>query len=312
MRKVSDANKTAIKDIGFFQPGYLEVDDDGFWTILYDGSGDMIIEGDDEFMIPIVSDLTGYERSVVELFYEKQQHGGSYNLLILTDIIPKYRNVASTKESNMRKVSEDNLTFAEELGLDEASYKELESEVGEIVDGHVYDWKGIDGGLVLFETEDGKEWKGVENEEIAESIAVDMVKENLYDDASMFNSSWLYTHFDTERFIREIRSDIENMAWGDVKDSPEQYGIFKEDAEEENEAFDNAVEDETEDIIKNIESDPIGWLEELSMEDTIVNYINVDEAAIDAVNIDGWQHFLSSYDGNSHELADGFVYWREN
>jgi len=40
--------------------------------------------------------------------------------------------------------------------------------------------------------------------------------------------------------------------------------------------------------------------------------IDVDAAAEDAVDTDGWEHFLSRYDGHSHETASGFVYWREN
>jgi len=40
--------------------------------------------------------------------------------------------------------------------------------------------------------------------------------------------------------------------------------------------------------------------------------IDEDAAAEDAVDTDGWEHFLSRYDGNSYETASRFVYWREN
>ena len=40
--------------------------------------------------------------------------------------------------------------------------------------------------------------------------------------------------------------------------------------------------------------------------------IDEDAAAEDAVDTDGWEHFLSRYDGNSSETASGFVYWRDN
>ena len=40
--------------------------------------------------------------------------------------------------------------------------------------------------------------------------------------------------------------------------------------------------------------------------------IDVDAAADDAVDTDGWEHFLARYDGKSHETASGLVYWRVN
>ena len=40
--------------------------------------------------------------------------------------------------------------------------------------------------------------------------------------------------------------------------------------------------------------------------------INVKAAAKDAVDTDGWQHFLAHYDGSSHTTDSGLVYWRTN
>jgi len=37
-----------------------------------------------------------------------------------------------------------------------------------------------------------------------------------------------------------------------------------------------------------------------------------DAAAEDAIDTDGAAHFLSSYDGQSHETRGGLVYWRHN
>ena len=40
--------------------------------------------------------------------------------------------------------------------------------------------------------------------------------------------------------------------------------------------------------------------------------IDVESAVDEAVRVDGWQHFLARYDGESHETTKGFVWWREN
>jgi hypothetical protein len=37
--------------------------------------------------------------------------------------------------------------------------------------------------------------------------------------------------------------------------------------------------------------------------------INVEEAAEDAIRQDGWQNYVSSYDGNSYDLPSGAVYF---
>lgn len=40
--------------------------------------------------------------------------------------------------------------------------------------------------------------------------------------------------------------------------------------------------------------------------------LDVAEAAKDAIGSDGAGHFLSSYDGETHETSAGLVYWRGN
>jgi hypothetical protein len=40
--------------------------------------------------------------------------------------------------------------------------------------------------------------------------------------------------------------------------------------------------------------------------------IDVDAAAEEAVDTDGTGHFLSGYDGETHETKSGLVYWRAN
>lgn len=40
--------------------------------------------------------------------------------------------------------------------------------------------------------------------------------------------------------------------------------------------------------------------------------IDIDAAAKEAVHVDGWQHFLARYDGESYETKEGLVWWRDN
>jgi hypothetical protein len=62
--------------------------------------------------------------------------------------------------------------------------------------------------------------------------------------------------------------------------------------------------------------DPMAYLEEMyGREDAVqqaikIAGINIDAAAEDAVDTDGPEHFLASYDGNTYELDQGWVYWR--
>ncbi|MGA8297090.1 MAG: hypothetical protein WB770_08625, partial [Acidimicrobiales bacterium] len=63
--------------------------------------------------------------------------------------------------------------------------------------------------------------------------------------------------------------------------------------------------------------DPMRYLEDICGDDAAkeairIAGIDIDAAADDAVDTDGWEHFLARYDGNSHETASGLVYWRVN
>lgn len=69
---------------------------------------------------------------------------------------------------------------------------------------------------------------------------------------------------------------------------------------------DNAAKEMTKELIVDT------WMDEddeIGIRDSHMS--SFEAAAEDAVRVDGWQHFLSSYDGNSYETDSGFVYWRE-
>lgn len=64
--------------------------------------------------------------------------------------------------------------------------------------------------------------------------------------------------------------------------------------------------------------DPMEYLEDIyGREDAVkqaITIAGIDTAAAaeEAVNVDGPGHFLSSYDGSTHETKSGLVYWRHN
>lgn len=81
---------------------------------------------------------------------------------------------------------------------------------------------------------------------------------------------------------------------------------------------DDAVQTLAEKLTEEQLEDPIAYLtdiygDEEGMEQAMkIAGFDVDAAAEDAVDTDGWQHFLSRYDSNSMDLPGGLVMWREN
>lgn len=69
-------------------------------------------------------------------------------------------------------------------------------------------------------------------------------------------------------------------------------------------------EDEAEEEARDyLEEDKDMWIEAVKAGNTEQSF----EDWIDQVlNIDGWAHVLCGYDGQSHDLSDGKVYWRTN
>ena len=167
-------------------------------------------------------------------------------------------------------------------------------------------------------TAEGIEYRFFNGEDEAYSTAVDQVKEDLSNEPEIFNQDWLQGHFDGDRWLDDFHSDAEE--W--VRESPESYTTFidnEEPAEEDGTYSDDQIEKMLEGYLNDIRER--GVLEFLkgdlgydgdALAKQILSYIDINEASEDAVDTDGWPHFLSRYDGEYETTDGGLVYFREN
>lgn len=196
-------------------------------------------------------------------------------------------------------------------------------------------------------TADGTEYNIIESEDEAERIALEIVEQDLEESPEMFNQNFLKNYLEiypTDKRIiagEEASNDAEERLslldkeeykevfdyidkedewseWEDrlldaedeepIKKELEEY-LRKEIEEWEAEAAE-VIEKRLDDPIQYFVDTGIFSLEDLMKQNFI--HINIEEAAKEAVSIDGWAHFLSHYYGNYETTENGFVYFRES
>ena len=142
----------------------------------------------------------------------------------------------------------------------------------------------------------------------------------------IFNKDFIESHINTDRLRRDLHNDVRDMAEEDLRDmsdrefwrTAERYiDVPEEDEDGDMPDTDDYVEDVAEKMAEERLKDPMEYLEEIYGDEAAAQAIkiagfDVDAAAEDAVDTDGWQHFLSHYDGSSDETESDFVFWREN
>jgi len=136
----------------------------------------------------------------------------------------------------------------------------------------------------------------------AERYAVNYVKEMLEDDPSMFNQDWLQYYMkanDTHAFA----SDAGDSAY--------------EDAEYSGEDPDEAYEEAYNRVESELKRDPVSYFADFGISVTDAyekGWLSIDtrKAAQGAVDTDGIEHFLASYDGNEINLANDAQAYRIN
>jgi len=183
-----------------------------------------------------------------------------------------------------------------------------------------------------------KQYHWYENEDNAEAAAVERVKEDLDDSPENFNQDWLLGQMDeeaAESFFRDVYDEWNQSYASDISSEESSSGNTNRLADEllergiitEKEArskrFD--LEDKIEEFVELMTQEQIdeggGGYEHYKMNigdaeaAKLVlenNLIDIDKAAQDAVDSDGWIHFLSSYDENYDSTPEGVVFFIED
>jgi hypothetical protein len=211
--------------------------------------------------------------------------------------------------------------------------REFADDFGEdFEDVEVTDWDEF--GVPYWQVEvNRREYMAFEDEDDAEQFAIGRVTQDLEDEPEIFNQGWLSSHVfitDTDRRLiglEEAEAEAEGMddyEFAGYIDKEDEYTEAEENddtdamakiVEEGREKF---VDDRADEIQRDLRS-PIDYfvddrgiftMEEL-MKQPWVN-INVDDAASEAVRIDGVAHFLAGYDGAENTTDQGLVYYRQN
>jgi hypothetical protein len=193
-----------------------------------------------------------------------------------------------------------------------------------------------DNGNEFYATDDNIEYRVFKTEDDAEEVAVEQVSEDLRENPEYFNKDFLMNHIDGREFFEGALNEMNDSYVDDIeseRDSKYANRLIAELVENGLMDDEDAESDNAEELTDNLKSDYINLLTESQLnegnngldyfisnfgeEETykmIVdrNLIDIDEASIDAVNIDGIGHFLSSYDGETLYLSNDCVAYRVN
>ena len=191
--------------------------------------------------------------------------------------------------------------------------EEMEEINQEILDSLSIDNSSENRGIV---TIDEIDYVIIQDEDEATRIATEQVKNDLEDDPQLFTQTWLQDFIyigegaknimvsEEENYIREmVTEDSENEIFENEEDKKKWIDeIVKEKLKEYEEGFE----------------DPINYFVNeqgmFSVADLMTqSWINIDveKAAEDAVQLDGWPHFLSHYDGEYEETENGLIIFRD-
>lgn len=178
-----------------------------------------------------------------------------------------------------------------------------------------------------------KEWHVVADDDVANALAIEIVKQDLEQEPELFEKSFIENHIDTKALKDALWSDVHSMTYDDLSEAaerdPEDFwrqaesfdlpGIPEEDEDGNRRDPKSGEIDELADRITGDRlEDPMGYLEDIyGKEDAVkqaieIAGIDIDDAAEEAVSADGAGHFLGTYDGETRETPGGFVYWRSN
>lgn len=167
-------------------------------------------------------------------------------------------------------------------------------------------------------------WMIYRTDDEAEDAAKESVRQDLDDNPEIFNQDWLLSHIDVgeaEDFFRQVYNEWNYGYAEDIRNESASDPEFENRLEEE---MSDAGVDDIDDFVeymtqRQIDEGEGGYThyafnfgedeaKKLVMEH---NLIDKEVAVEEAISTDGWEHFLSTYDGNYSELPSGAVYFRE-
>lgn len=174
-----------------------------------------------------------------------------------------------------------------------------------------------------------------ENDDVAEEMAINRVKEDLEENPEYFTRDWLMNYIDGGDFFENVYKQW-NMGYATdimTEDDDEygnrliremvDFGIMDSD-EATSEESEEIMNDRIDEFVQLMTNDQLGsdkgvqyYIDNFGEEEAFKiivenNLIDVEEASKDAVNVDGIGHFLSSYDGEMVYLENGSVAFRNN
>jgi len=182
-------------------------------------------------------------------------------------------------------------------------------------------------------TADGEEFNWIVNEEEAERIAIDGVRQDLEDQPELFTQGWLMHYVSPGNFFEQAYNEWNYSYAEDIKNEGDnefdnrlrrelfERGIITEeqiDDESLNEYdyIDEFVEAMTRDQMEEGGEGFDHYIDNFGEQeawDLVIknNLLDIEGAAEGAVDTDGWAHFLSHYDGNYEVTNNGVVYFKE-
>lgn len=168
-----------------------------------------------------------------------------------------------------------------------------------------------------FTVKAGHTYHVFKNEDTARDYALGLVKDDLEHQPEIFSQGWLEGHIDKERLADAIGDPYENWEEEEVGNLDYEE-LLQKMVDEGYIDFDDPV------FFKkdgNARVENPGRVKKLDqIKDKYVEAekplklapIDIDKAADDTIQTDGWQHFVASYDGNSYDLGSGAVYVRRD
>ncbi len=231
--------------------------------------------------------------------------------------------IKAAEAPGMAEVDEARTGVTEEFSV--RAQKALAEALKAEVDDVTPEREEEDGSLIF--SHGKEEYRVFENQDAVHAAALARVEEDLENEPELFSQDFLSSYMDASDLDKRLYaqdladSRTEDMSDSDVESEATRYGVEVEtdgeiDIDATKEALNSHVYDEIHGEIQRF-----GLAEYLIQEGLYSSFEEVVKAGVvqlwgddrrrcaeDAVASDGEGHFLSSYDGETHEISGGMVY----